>query len=122
MSTPETTNAADAADASADAATVNVILERADSESPKLPISPTTEVDVGGDADTEVDIMVDSKTNDKILIDLSKIPDGNYEYRTDSGSVISVILSYMYHTLHNVVQIKGDGPDSVTETNDASIS
>ena len=51
----------------------------------------------------------ESVQNSKLVVDLHKMPAGQYEYYTDLGSVMNQMLLYMYHTIEHLVHI----PDSV---------
>ena len=96
-------------------------LERADSESPKncdaqykKDSSKLNTLDIGdpsssSSSSSDTDSDSDAEHNNKILIDLKKMPEGQYEYYTDLTSVINQILLYMYHTIQNVVPIRPDG-------------
>ena len=96
-------------------------LERADSISPEqadqykkansmLRTCPTTTTSEDSDSDDE------SAENSKLVVDLNKMPAGQYEYYTDSPTISNQMLLYVYHTIHNLVHIPdgsvGSGDDS----------
>jgi hypothetical protein len=83
-------------------------LERADSISPNNSDSQykrentmlkSIENDTSSSSDDE------TTAPNKLVIDLKKMPQGQYEYYTDSKGVINQILLYMYHTIQNIVYI-----------------
>ncbi len=92
-------------------------LERADSISPEqsdqykkansmLRTCPNTTTSENSDSDDE------SAEHSKLVVDLNKMPTGQYEYYTDSPSISNQMLLYVYHTIHNLVHIpdgSGDG-------------
>jgi hypothetical protein len=45
----------------------------------------------------------ESVQNNKLVVDLNKMPAGQYEYYTDASSIMNQMLLYMYHTIHNLV-------------------
>jgi ATP-dependent 26S proteasome regulatory subunit len=96
-------------------------LERADSISPEqsdqykkansmLRTCPNTTTPENSDSDDE------SAENSKLVVDLNKMPTGQYEYYTDSPSISNQMLLYVYHTIHNLVHI----PDGILGSGDGS--
>jgi hypothetical protein len=86
-------------------------LERANSESPKnndenqyqLSNSMLTATNIET-SDTDSDAGADRPPT-KILIDLKKMPVGQYEYYTENSSIINQMLLYVYHTINNLVYL-----------------
>jgi hypothetical protein len=76
-------------------------LERADSISPNS--CPSKNNESASSSDDE-----HTTTTSKIVIDLKKMPEGQYEYYTNTTGVINQILLYMYHTIQNVVCVGTD--------------
>jgi hypothetical protein len=60
------------------------------------------------DAD-DVDIV-----GKKIKIDFARIPTGQYEYVVELSTVISQILSYMYHTIDKVTPLNVVSPNTIS--------
>jgi ATP-dependent 26S proteasome regulatory subunit len=110
-------------------------LERADSISPEncaaqykransMLKTRDSESGISSDTDSESG----AEHNSKILIDLQKLPAGQYEYYTDTSSIMNQMLLYMYHTIQNIVNIPDiedngngngngcDGPSEPTTT------
>lgn len=73
-------------------------LERADSLSPNSSPTHNNESTISSDDEP-------TTTTSKIVIDLKKMPEGQYEYYTNSTGVINQILLYMYHTIQNIVYL-----------------
>ena len=46
----------------------------------------------------------------KLVVDLNKMPAGQYEYYTNTSGIMNQMLLYMYHTIHGLVHIP-DGDD-----------
>ena len=55
--------------------------------------------------------------NSKLVVDLHKMPAGQYEYYTDASSIMNQMLLYMYHTIQHLVSIS----DSGSGCNDPSV-
>lgn len=93
-------------------------LERADSTSPhscqkqtQLANSIlTTEI-----SDTDSDAGIE-QPHAKIVIDLKKMPVGQYEYYTENSNIINQMLLYVYHTINNVVYLSPDAGSTETAT------
>jgi hypothetical protein len=51
----------------------------------------------------------ESIENSKLVVDLNKMPAGQYEYYTNTSGIMNQMLLYMYHTIHNLVHIPGGG-------------
>ena len=93
-------------------------LERADSVSPDncvaqykyansmLRTCPATTTPENSDSDDE-----DIKYS-KLVVDLHKLPAGQYEYYTDASSIMNQMLLYIYHTIQHLVHIPDAGPDA----------
>ena len=47
----------------------------------------------------------ESVQNSKLVVDLQKMPAGQYEYYTDTSSIMNQMLLYMYHTIQHLVHI-----------------
>lgn len=60
-------------------------------------------------SDTESD--TDSEQFTKLIIDLKKMPAGQYEYYTDSHCVINQIMLYIYHTINKLVFLPSNNTD-----------
>lgn len=83
-------------------------LERADSSSPKTcheqyKIANST-LETQNTSDTDSDTGSD-RMNTKLVVDLKKMPVGQYEYYTDSSNIINQMLLYVYHTINNLVYL-----------------
>jgi len=93
-------------------------LERANSESPKnsderianamlkTPESSDTESEGGTGSD---------HPPTKVIIDLKKMPVGQYEYYTENSSIINQMLLYVYHTINNLVYLASHSDDTPRE-------
>ena len=96
-------------------------LERANSESPKIgdeqhyrmanamlktPESSDTESETGTGSD---------HPPTKLVIDLKKMPVGQYEYYTENSSIINQMLLYVYHTINNLVYLASHSEDTSRE-------
>jgi hypothetical protein len=98
-------------------------LERADSTSPdsyqkqaQLANSTLTTTNMEtSDTDSETG---NDRPHAKIVIDLKKMPVGQYEYYTENSSIINQMLLYVYHTIHNVVYLSPDA--DATDATDAT--
>jgi ATP-dependent 26S proteasome regulatory subunit len=102
-------------------------LERADSISPDncvaqykkansmLRTCPATSPD-NSDSDDE------SAEHNKLVVDLNKMPAGQYEYYTDSANIMNQMLLYMYHTITNLVHIPDGGGGGVGDGDTAGAS
>jgi hypothetical protein len=98
-------------------------LERADSVSPDdcaaqykyansmLRTCPATSPE-NSDSDDE------SVKTSKLVVDLHKMPAGQYEYYTDTSSIMNQMLLYIYHTIQHLVHI----PDAAAPGTDAATS
>ena len=51
----------------------------------------------------------ESVPNSKLVVDLQKMPAGQYEYYTDTATIMNQMLLYMYHTINNLVHIPDSG-------------
>lgn len=60
-------------------------------------------------SENENDSDSDAEQPSKLLIDLKKMPEGQYEYYTEMSSIMNQLLLYMYHTIQNVVYLPPDG-------------
>lgn len=92
-------------------------LERADSISPNNSDSQYKRVNTTikcVENDTTSSSDDETTSPNKIVIDLKKMPQGQYEYYTDSKGVINQILLYMYHTIQNIVYIPSESHSSST--------
>ena len=96
-------------------------LERADSTSPhscekqyqlSKSVLTTTNIETS-DTDSETG---NERPHAKIVIDLKKMPVGQYEYYTDNSSIINQMLLYVYHTINNVVYLSPDADTDATDT------
>ena len=93
-------------------------LERADSTSPDSSQKQaqlansflTTEI-----SDTDSDTG-NERHHAKIVIDLKKMPVGQYEYYTENSTIINQMLLYVYHTIDNVVYLSPNSDTAVTTT------
>ena len=47
----------------------------------------------------------ESGQNSKLVVDLQKMPTGQYEYYTDTATIMNQMLLYMYHTIHQLVRV-----------------
>lgn len=84
-------------------------LERADSISPEqadqyrkansMLKTCYSESGISSDADSESG----AEESSKLFIDLKKMPAGQYEYYTETSTIINQMLLYMYHTINNLV-------------------
>ena len=90
-------------------------LERADSISPencaaeyKKANSMLKTSDSEGNNSSDDD---ESVQKSKLVVDLHKLPAGQYEYYTDTSSVMNQMLLYMYHTIQYLVHIPDSGCD-----------
>lgn len=109
-------------------------IERADSISPEncaeqykkaismLKTGDSESIHNSSDTDSESG----AEHNSKILIDLQKLPAGQYEYYTDTSSIMNQMLLYMYHTIQNLVNIPdiedvGNGCDDPSEPTTTTI-
>jgi len=87
-------------------------LERANSESPKSGdhqqyVKSHESSDT--DSDTGTGTGTDRPTT-KVVIDLKKMPVGNYQYYTNNTSIINQMLLYIYHTIHQLVYLTDPTP------------
>ena len=95
-------------------------IERADSVSPDdcaaqykyansmLRTCPATATPDNSDSDDE------SVKTSKLVVDLHKMPAGQYEYYTDASSIMNQMLLYIYHTIQHLVHIPDASPDAAT--------
>ena len=88
-------------------------LERANSESPKNGdeqqyklANSMLKTQESSDTDSEAG-TVNPVT--KLVIDLKKMPVGQYKYYTDSSNIINQMLLYVYHTINNLVYLTPEG-------------
>lgn len=82
-------------------------LERADSESPKIGEQyqlANAMLKTQDSSDTDSDTGTD-RTSTKLVVDLKKMPVGQYQYYTDSPGIINQMLLYVYHTINNLVYL-----------------
>ena len=96
-------------------------IERADSVSPDNCVAQYKKANsmLASHSSSDSDSDDESIQNSKLVVDLNKMPAGQYEYYTDASSITNQMLLYMYHTIHNLVHIPdgggssdGDGDDS----------
>ena len=92
-------------------------LERADSVSPDncvaqykyansmLRTCPATTPENSDSDDEDV-------KNSKLVVDLHKLPAGQYEYYTDSSNIMNQMLLYIYHTIQHLVRIPDPDADA----------
>jgi len=78
-------------------------LERANSESPKSGdeqkyVKPSESSDTDSEAGTD-------RPTTKLVIDLKKMPVGQYQYYTDNQGIINQMLLYIYHTIQQLVYL-----------------
>jgi len=78
-------------------------LERANSESPKCGddqkyVKPNESSDTDSEAGTD-------RPTTKLVIDLKKMPVGQYQYYTDNQGIINQMLLYIYHTIQQLVYL-----------------
>jgi hypothetical protein len=69
---------------------------------------------------SENDSDSDAEQPSKLLIDLKKMPEGQYEYYTEMSSIMNQLLLYMYHTIQNVVYLPPDSTASVASADGTS--
>jgi hypothetical protein len=89
-------------------------LERANSESPKIGDEHITNamVRTPESSDTESDTGTGSDHHPtKLVVDLKKMPVGQYEYYTENSSIINQMLLYVYHTINNLVYLASHSDD-----------
>jgi AAA+ superfamily predicted ATPase len=96
----------------------NVKFDRADStetsESPNSPSSvassaSSAQIETTTDAvDESVKSLIVASKNEKSM-DLTKMASGKYVYFTTNLLILESILSYMYHTIENVIPVNHDG-------------
>lgn len=87
-------------------------LDRADSVSPDNSHHPykiaNSMLTTDADTDSNESSDIDANKYSKLLIDLKKMPKGEYKYYTEASSITNQILLYMYHTIQNVVYLPPD--------------
>jgi len=85
-------------------------LERANSESPKCG-DHQQYVKSHESSDTESDTGTGTdRPTTKVVIDLKKMPVGQYQYYTNNTSIINQMLLYIYHTIHQLVYLTDASP------------
>jgi broad-specificity NMP kinase len=94
-------------------------LERANSESPKNNDEnqyhlANAMLKTSDSSDTDSDAGPD-RTITKLVIDLKKMPIGQYEYYTENSSIINQMLLYVYHTINNLVYLAPTTDDPATQ-------
>ena len=81
-------------------------LERADSESPKNSderiANTMLKTHDSSDNDSEAG---NEQPPTKLVVDLKKMPAGQYKYYTNNPGIINQILLYVYHTINNLVYL-----------------
>ena len=90
-------------------------LDRADSVSPDNCVAQYKKAKSMLQSSSDSDSDNESTEHSKLVVDLNKMPEGQYEYYTDASSIMNQMLLYIYHTIHNLVHIPdggGDGDDS----------
>jgi|LauGreDrversion4_2_1035121.scaffolds.fasta_scaffold00003_139 hypothetical protein len=100
-------------------------LERADSGSPencaeqyKLANSMLRSSDNECIHSSDTESECDTKQPSKLLINLTKMPVGQYKYYTDTLGIMNQVLLYLYHTIHNLSYL----PSNSGYMNDSSSS
>ena len=92
-------------------------LERANSESPKNSeqykiTNSMLKTQESSDTDSEAGT---EQPPAKLVIDLKKMPIGQYKYYTENSSIINQMLLYVYHTIHNLVYLAPTTDDPATQ-------
>ena len=80
-------------------------LERADSISPHASASDIRNSKLQSNNSSDSDSGDENTDSSKLVVDLNKMPEGQYEYYTDSNNIMNQMLLYMYHTIENIVHI-----------------
>jgi hypothetical protein len=91
-------------------------LERADSVSPNATASDLRNSMLQSNNSSDTDSGDETTDNSKLVIDLHKMPAGQYEYYTDTSCIMNQMLLYMYHTIDNIVHIP-DGSNGSSDDN-----
>ncbi len=86
-------------------------LDRADSVSPDNCVAQYKKANSMLQSSSDSDSDNESTEHGKLVVDLNKMPEGQYEYYTDASSIMNQMLLYIYHTIHNLVHIPGGGCD-----------
>jgi hypothetical protein len=93
-------------------------LERANSESPKNSderiANAMLKTQESSDTESETGTGSDHPPT-KVIIDLKKMPVGQYGYYTENSSIINQMLLYVYHTINNLVYLASHSDDTPRE-------
>jgi hypothetical protein len=89
-------------------------LERADSISPNA-VERANSILPSNNGSSDSDSGDETTEHSKLVVDLHKMPDGQYEYYTDANCVMNQMLLYMYHTIQYLVHMPSgiDGIDGI---------
>jgi len=97
-------------------------LERANSISPKNSVEQyriakamLKTLEGSSDTDSETGATGGTDQPSKLLIDLKKMPTGQYEYYTDMDILMNQMLLYLYHTIHNLVLLRPGAADATAD-------
>ena len=91
-------------------------LSRADSISPKTLEKVNSMLKSSDSESVHSSDDDESVHTSKLVVDLHKMPAGQYEYYTDTSCIMNQMLLYIYHTINNLVHIPASGDGSGGES------
>lgn len=92
-------------------------LERADSESPKNSDERIADSMLKAQESSDTDSEAGNEQQPtKLVVDLKKMPAGQYSYYTNNSGIINQILLYVYHTINNLVYLSPSTCDADTNS------